>query len=320
MDYYHYADADNQPVGPLSAEQLHTLVRSGAVSSEAAVWKEGATEWHPYHSMFPPPVLQVPPVSPVPPSASGSGPRTPWYKRKGCQIPLFIFLPFVQVPLMWFWRLYSRSTRIKVTGTGCIWLLVILAMPSPVEMLKKDFAQNRTALLTQVKSADQAHDYQRVLALADRYSLVHDPELDNYLYTAHSAQKSAEEKARAERQAAKEREKADKQAVKQREQAQKDAADGPWVPRVRALNANNARQAGFNDGFEVVTSLVVKISYTANSTYAMRAKLAEAKAMALAAYDQLADEHNLDGQVYRAYREGWDEGFDRNASTVSVGR
>ena len=54
---YYYADAANQPIGPLAAEQLHALVQARRLSPDANVWKEGATRWQPYRYLFPPPVF-----------------------------------------------------------------------------------------------------------------------------------------------------------------------------------------------------------------------------------------------------------------------
>lgn len=60
MNYY-YADAMNQPVGPISDEQLKALHRAGTISHDTHVLPEGAAEWQTYGSVAlpPPPLSQV---------------------------------------------------------------------------------------------------------------------------------------------------------------------------------------------------------------------------------------------------------------------
>ena len=207
--------------GPFDSPQVQQKLHAGEIFLHTLAWQEGLTEWVPLSQIIRSPALPPPHptnqsmsatstrIAPAEVAVSGSSgsfavtlspplePRAPWFKRRGWQIAFFIFFPYLQVPMMWFWQLYTRPTRIKVTVAGCVWFLIVLALPSPTETLKKEFAENRTALLAQVQAAEQAHDYQRVIALADRYSLVHDPELENYLYTARNALGDAEKKEKA---------------------------------------------------------------------------------------------------------------------------
>ena len=48
---YHYADKDNQVVGPISEEELHALYRSGAVTADTNIFPEGETDWRSYRSV-----------------------------------------------------------------------------------------------------------------------------------------------------------------------------------------------------------------------------------------------------------------------------
>ena len=50
MNYY-YADAQNQPVGPIAEEQLHELFRSGNITLDSFIIAEGETEWKAYNSL-----------------------------------------------------------------------------------------------------------------------------------------------------------------------------------------------------------------------------------------------------------------------------
>ena len=129
---YYYTDADNQPTGLFSAEQLQALLHAGSLSPDTLVWKEGATEWHPYRLMFPPPVSSDAALTSSFSGAPKPYPLKPWYERTGWQVVLFVFVPFVQVPLMWLRRLYTSRTRVWVTVGGCLWFLFILVTPSEV--------------------------------------------------------------------------------------------------------------------------------------------------------------------------------------------
>ena len=62
---YHYADASNQPIGPVSTEQLHALYRSGEVTLDTFIIAEGASDWQAYRDIAPtssPPLKTLVPV------------------------------------------------------------------------------------------------------------------------------------------------------------------------------------------------------------------------------------------------------------------
>ena len=229
---------------------------------------------------------------------------------------------------------------------GCLGVVAILIFVLIVaglvreSGLKKEFAANRDQILKQVKAAADAGDNAHVVELADKYEIVHDPELDRYLVAAHATLKAADEKKRAAEAAAEEKKRAAEEkeratqakadAIKQEAQAKieakeraarnakEDAADGPWVPRVRALTIRNAEAAGQQDGFNVVTQYVVKFAYSGGNNYEMQSGLQDFKNTALAGYDMLAAKHDFDTNVYNAYRRGWVSGFDANARTATL--
>jgi hypothetical protein len=64
MNFY-YADATNQPIGPVSAEQLRNLYQRGEITLDTFVIPEGATNWHAYRRIHlyskppPPPPFQA---------------------------------------------------------------------------------------------------------------------------------------------------------------------------------------------------------------------------------------------------------------------
>ena len=62
---YHYADATNQPIGPVTAEQLHTLYRSGEITIDSFIIAEGGSDWQAYRDIAPaspPPLKALVPV------------------------------------------------------------------------------------------------------------------------------------------------------------------------------------------------------------------------------------------------------------------
>ena len=200
--YYHYADAANRPTGPLTAEQLHALVQVDHLSPETNVWKEGTTHWQPYRYLFPPPVhmgattlltlLDPPPTQSV----------RPWYKCTGWSLVLFCFFSPVMLPLMWYWRLYTRKVRIWVTvGFAGLLLLVVVVGTTEQAAIQREFDEKKEQLLTQVKAAADARDYALVVRLGERYEFVHDTQLDTYLHTARAGRKAAAEQERPEKAA-----------------------------------------------------------------------------------------------------------------------
>jgi hypothetical protein len=42
-----YYALDGQPLGPCSIEQIHSLVKSGELSLDDNIWREGMAEWLP---------------------------------------------------------------------------------------------------------------------------------------------------------------------------------------------------------------------------------------------------------------------------------
>ncbi|MBE7159022.1 MAG: hypothetical protein INR62_11420 [Rhodospirillales bacterium] len=116
---------------------------------------------------------------------------------------LFYFFSPVMLPLMWYWRLYTRKVRIWVTaGFAGLLLLVVVVGTAEQAAVQRAFDQGKGQLLTQVKAAADARDYALVVRLGKRYEFVHNPQLDTYLYTARAGIKAAAEKERAEKAAA----------------------------------------------------------------------------------------------------------------------
>jgi hypothetical protein len=170
---YYYANNKNEPVGPISAEQLHALARAGTIAPDTAVWKEGTAEWQQYRSVAPPPLppgmgtVRTAQKTSIPQTliVQATKPKGITAKKKGC---------------------------LGCAGTLIVGLIILGIVG--VQQEKREFAENRDQILKQVKADADAGDYAREIELADKYNLVHDPELDKYLDVAHAALKAAEEK------------------------------------------------------------------------------------------------------------------------------
>lgn len=70
MADYYYTDANRQPAGPVSFEELKDMFELGRLSDGALVAEVGASEWQPVASLFGQPVTgdagySAPPVSPT---------------------------------------------------------------------------------------------------------------------------------------------------------------------------------------------------------------------------------------------------------------
>jgi hypothetical protein len=61
---WYYADANNQPVGPVTVETLHSLLLSGTITFDTLVLpKDGGSQWQPCHTVF----TGQKPLVPIPP-------------------------------------------------------------------------------------------------------------------------------------------------------------------------------------------------------------------------------------------------------------
>ena len=102
-----------------------SLVMGAPTAAPEAPSPEPPPAYPAAHSPVEPPA-SASSVTAKPPSSELPLSRPPWYKRKGWQITFFIIFPYFQVPLMWYWQLFSRRTRIWMTVGGCFWSLCIL--------------------------------------------------------------------------------------------------------------------------------------------------------------------------------------------------
>ena len=104
MSQWFYADDNRERHGPLPAENIVELFRSGRISADTLVWREGAGDWQPLRDFAAElgldpvaPAAAAPAAPPVPPSvphaqASASASPAPVAKRglSGCAITAII--------------------------------------------------------------------------------------------------------------------------------------------------------------------------------------------------------------------------------------
>lgn len=67
--HWYYAKKDKTHAGPVDKATLASLFRSGDITPETLVWKEGMSDWAPYAGVFPPPPLETQPVAGPTPDA-----------------------------------------------------------------------------------------------------------------------------------------------------------------------------------------------------------------------------------------------------------
>ena len=85
MDAWYYVAADGQRHGPLQAQELAGLARSGAITPQTLVWHEGMAQWTSAAACAA--ELGLPPVAPVaPPSAHSPPPR----QGRGCLLAVIL--------------------------------------------------------------------------------------------------------------------------------------------------------------------------------------------------------------------------------------
>ena len=73
---WYYADAENQPIGPLPFAELEKLVTTGVIQPGTQVIESGGADWRTFAQVAPPPATPLPPPLPrsAPPPLPQSGP------------------------------------------------------------------------------------------------------------------------------------------------------------------------------------------------------------------------------------------------------
>lgn len=125
---------NGEQVGPVDEEQIGNLIHSREITAETLVWTEGVDSWKParetklasiFSKVPPPPPPAGAPTTPPPLPVTGKV-KQPFWRRTWVHVVLFLFLPFVQVPLMWYQKKGRMFWRVVVTILGIFSTINIL--------------------------------------------------------------------------------------------------------------------------------------------------------------------------------------------------
>ena len=146
-----YFTKDNTQEGPFDEQAIAATVAAGTIAGDTFVWRDGMPEWLPLNKTdlarllpqrpAPPPL----PTTPPPLSESSPAQRKPWFKRTWVHVLLLIFLPFVQVPLMWVLKVFSLRTRIILSVVGFILTIARFAPHSPDSTATSDSSHSSSS-------------------------------------------------------------------------------------------------------------------------------------------------------------------------------
>src|SRR5579862_1806316 len=64
---WHYVNANGEQAGPVDDAGLNELLKSGQVTQETLVWRDGMPDWQPCRQARVPPVVRPQPVNDAPP-------------------------------------------------------------------------------------------------------------------------------------------------------------------------------------------------------------------------------------------------------------
>ena len=154
-------------------EQINAELAAGTLKTSDLAWIEGWKAWQPLSAvpgvrapMQPPP---LPRDLPTPPALSVDGrKKTSWYKAGWFHFLLFIFFPYLQLPLMWALKAFSHKTRVIVTIVGVVWLFCIVAANREK---RSHFEDNLRAQSTEAPTATTSSKRSAANAESDTFSL-----------------------------------------------------------------------------------------------------------------------------------------------------
>jgi len=133
---------NGEQIGPVDEQEIRALIAKRKITSETLVWTEGMASWVPAKetpllSNFaslppPPPPAKSPGPTPISngPAVSAKNGKQPFWRRTWVHVLLFIFVPFVQVPLMWYQKKGRLFWRVILSILGFFMTLNLL-VPHP---------------------------------------------------------------------------------------------------------------------------------------------------------------------------------------------
>lgn len=117
-----YANAENQPIGPMSVAELRQLAEVGTINPSTFVIEEGGTEWKTYGAIATPPVPSVPPLPTLPTE------KKPL--RWPAVVGVLVCYP-VGLIALWLSKGYSRAQKWTMTGISVTAFGVALSLQRP---------------------------------------------------------------------------------------------------------------------------------------------------------------------------------------------
>jgi uncharacterized RDD family membrane protein YckC len=137
MDWYYIIDG--QTYGPISGTDLDEFVQTGKIQIHTLVWREGMTDWKPYHTAF----SATAPATENPTEPQNKSKGEEWentecasvLERGGAKILDAILLAIVMVGLVFVSRLVSQAmysngaARETVSAFGAIMMMATLSLP-----------------------------------------------------------------------------------------------------------------------------------------------------------------------------------------------
>lgn len=122
-DQFYYADANSQPVGPLTLEEIRRFAKAGVVPPDVMVCEAGGEDWRPLSAFAAPPPFATPPRTSPPLTASASRRSTdgapPTHHdpdRIANRLPLLLCHAIVAVIFFFLLDIASRSAAAKSGG------------------------------------------------------------------------------------------------------------------------------------------------------------------------------------------------------------
>ena len=121
-----YADASNQPVGPLPMLELQRLAAAGVIQPGTQVIENGATEWRAFSEVAPRPVLPPPP--PQNAALAGKAAKRAADAQSGNRILTILALVAlypIGLVILWRSKLFTKRAKILITTIATPFALII---------------------------------------------------------------------------------------------------------------------------------------------------------------------------------------------------
>ena len=112
--------------GPFDESAIAEALAAETIAEDTLMWSDGMPGWAPLSQtelsrLLPENIEPLPPAIPTPfAPAAPVVERRPWFRQTWLHVLLFVFLPYIQVSLMWIYKIFSFRTRIILSVVGLI--------------------------------------------------------------------------------------------------------------------------------------------------------------------------------------------------------